>query len=244
MPAPPWALLSRSWISTASGLSRMAPNGRFERRWQLSSPRAGSPASKCNLPFLYELPSRTQTGRNRMKLAIASTVALLLLFAAQTPASATSAQVLVQRQAVGQGASYGRQGEMAWRLGPSRLGLGWLRLPRLSALGRLLWLRLLSPGLWLLLSAISILGLGLRLGPSALAQALVTFGREKERTPYAAPAPRFCGRKRGDPALAARVATGPHFWHGPAANLARKCERSAADPSVAANELAAKGDHG
>jgi hypothetical protein len=36
------------------------------------------------------------TGRNRMKLAIASTVALLLLFAAQTPASAASAEALVQ----------------------------------------------------------------------------------------------------------------------------------------------------
>jgi hypothetical protein len=106
-----------------SGLSRMAPNGRFERRWQLSSPRAGSPASKCNLPFLYELPSRTQTGRNRMKLAIASTVALLLLFAAQTPASATSAQVLVQRQAVGQGEV--TVDKVRWRGGWGRRGWGW-----------------------------------------------------------------------------------------------------------------------
>ena len=37
-----------------------------------------------------------------MKLAIASTVALLLLFAAPTPASATSAQALVQSAAVDQ----------------------------------------------------------------------------------------------------------------------------------------------
>jgi hypothetical protein len=58
-----------------------------------------------------------------MKLAIASAVALLLLFAAQTPASATSAQVLVQRQAVGQGEA--TVDKVRWRGGWGRRGWGW-----------------------------------------------------------------------------------------------------------------------
>ena len=58
-----------------------------------------------------------------MKLAIASTVALLLLFAAPTPASATSAQVLVQRQAVGQ--AQATVDTVRWRGGWGRRGWGW-----------------------------------------------------------------------------------------------------------------------
>jgi hypothetical protein len=58
-----------------------------------------------------------------MKLAIASTVALLLLFAAQTPASATSAQVLVQRQAVGQ--AQATVDTVRWRGGWGRRGWGY-----------------------------------------------------------------------------------------------------------------------
>jgi hypothetical protein len=58
-----------------------------------------------------------------MKLAIASTVALLLLFAAQTPASATSAQVLVQRQAVSQ--AQATVDTVRWRGVWGRGGWGW-----------------------------------------------------------------------------------------------------------------------
>ena len=171
----------------ASGLSRMAPNGRFERRWQLSSPRDGSAASKCNLPFLYELSSRTQTGRNRMKLAIASTVALLLLFAAQTPASATSAQVLVQRQAVGQ--TQAAVDKVRWRggwgcgvatatapIGPGAPTMATATIPRSMA------------------TTIGHIHTGAGVTAGAIGAGTGTGNlraRLKERTPYAAPAPRF-----------------------------------------------------
>jgi hypothetical protein len=58
-----------------------------------------------------------------MKLAIASTVALLLLFGAQTPASAASAQTLVQRQAVDQ--AHAVVDNVRWRGGWGRRGWGW-----------------------------------------------------------------------------------------------------------------------
>jgi len=86
-----------------------------------------------------------------MKLAIASTVALLLLFAAQTPASAASAQALAQ--APHPTASQGLVDALARAWGLP--GLLWL-----SPLG-ILRLRLLSSGLRLLLSAIPLLGFGL-----------------------------------------------------------------------------------
>ena len=118
-----------------------------------------------------------------------------------------------------------RKDALAWRLGLSGLGL------RLSALG-LLRLRLLSPGLRLLLSAIPYWGWGW-----ATAAGTVT-GNPQTATGRAGAAcdarSSFSLLRRGDPAPSARVATGPHFWHGPPANLARTCETAAADPSVAA----------
>ena len=133
-----------------------------EHFWQLSLPCDGSPAGKCNSAFLYSMLSHKQTGRTRMKLAIALTVALLLLLAVPSQASAAGAQSLVLSAPHSQSQSLVGVG-----VGIPPLGFLWL-----SALG-LLWVRLLSPCLRLLLSAIPLLGLGLRLAPPPLAPLLV-----------------------------------------------------------------------